>query len=115
MAPLGAKQSEEKGVGDIVSDLWALIRDYTKQETIDPLKSIGRFLGYGIAGALLLGLGLLFGSLALLRGLQTQTGAHLTGSWNWVPYAVTVLVSGIAAGLAVRAITKPVRDDEARS
>lgn len=112
MAPLGAKKAEQKGTGEIVGDLWILVRDYTKQETVDPLKSIGRFLGYGLAGSLLLGLGLLFGSLALLRGLQTETGAHLTGSWTWLPYFVTLVVAVIAVLLAVRAITKPVRDDD---
>lgn len=113
MAPSGA--SKEKGTGEVVSDLWQLIRDYTKQETIDPLKSIGRFLGFGLAGAVLLALGMLFAALAILRGLQTETGARLTGSWNWVPYVAAFAVSVLTVGLAVRAIAKPNRATEARS
>lgn len=111
MAPTGAKKAEQKSTGEIAGDLWTLVRDYAKQETIDPLKSIGRFLGWGIAGGLVLSLGIMFGLLALLRALQTETGEHLTGSWNWVPYLVTLVVAIVAAALAARAITKPNRQD----
>ena len=69
MAPPGASQTQQKGTGEILTDLWELIKSYAKQETVDPLKSIGRFLMWGLPGAILLTLGLLFGSLAILRGL----------------------------------------------
>ncbi|HEX2576974.1 MAG TPA: hypothetical protein VHK88_11545, partial [Aquihabitans sp.] len=82
---------------------------------IDPLKSIGRFLGYGLAGAVALSLGILFAVLAILRGLQSETGDHLNGSWTWVPYAVALVVSLAVVGLAVWAISKPNRARGARS
>ncbi|MGI8756208.1 MAG: hypothetical protein ACR2MB_10180 [Acidimicrobiales bacterium] len=110
MAPPGQKNDDDKGVAEVIGDLWELVREYARQETIDPLKSIGRFVGYGVAGAAALSLGLLFVSLAVLRLLQTETEAHLTGSWNWVPYLVTVVIDTIVVLLAVRAIKKPVRD-----
>ncbi|QXC62049.1 hypothetical protein KSP35_04345 [Aquihabitans sp. G128] len=115
MAPTGAKKSEEKGTAEVIADLWQLVKDYAKQETVDPLKSIGRFLAYGVPGALLLGLGVLFAALAILRGLQTETGPHLTGSWNWVPYAVALVVSAVVIALAVKAISKPSKSAKARS
>ena len=99
-------------MGEVVNDLWQLTRDYAKQETIDPLKSLGRFLGRGIAGAALVALGLLFGALAVLRGLQTQTGEHLTGSWDFVPYVAAIAFSAIWILLAVLAIKKPFRTQE---
>ncbi|MEZ5180594.1 MAG: hypothetical protein R2702_01735 [Acidimicrobiales bacterium] len=108
MAPAGGKQ-DEKGVGEVVNDLWQLTRDYAKQETIDPLKSLGRFLSRGIGGAALLALGVLFGALAVLRALQTETGEHLTGSWDFVPYAVALLFTLACTVLAVLAIKKPMR------
>lgn len=110
MASPGQKKDDDKGVGEVIGDLWELVREYARQETIDPLKSIGRFLGYGVAGAAALSLGLLFVSLAVLRLLQTETEAHLRGSWNWVPYLVTVVIDALVVLLAVRAIKKPVRD-----
>ena len=113
MAVRGAKakdgKAEDKGVAEILADLWQLLRDYAKQETIDPLKSLGRFLGYGVPGSLLVSLGLLLLSLGMLRGLQRETGAHLTGSLSWVPYLITLVVTALLAFLAVRSIGRPNR------
>lgn len=113
MAPQGAK-AQQKSTTEVAGDLWQLVRDYAKQETIDPLKSIGRFLAFGLAGALLLAVGLVFGVLAILRVLQTQTGDHLDGNLSFVPYLVALVFSLVVAGLSVRAITKPNRTEEAR-
>ncbi|MCU1351770.1 MAG: hypothetical protein JWM05_979 [Acidimicrobiales bacterium] len=114
MAAPGAKakdgnKPEQKGVGDIVADLWQLLKDYAKQGTIDPLKSLGRFLGFGVPGSLLVGFGLMFLSLGLLRVLQTETGPHLTGNLSWIPYLITLVASAGLVFLAVRAIGRPNR------
>ena len=97
-------------MGEVVNDLWVLIRDYAKQETVDPIKALGRFIAYGVGGSLLLAVGISFGALALLRALQTETGDHLTGSLTWVPYLVTFLCTAAVVAVAVRTISKPNRD-----
>lgn len=114
MAPTGVRDSKDKGTGEVVKDLWQLVRDYAKQETIDPFKAIGRFLAFGMAGAVVLSLGVLFAVLAILRGLQTETDEHLTGSLTWVPYVVAFVLSAVIVAVAVRAITKPNRSDRIR-
>lgn len=111
MPQAAPQKPEEKGTGEAVQELWTLIRDYAKQETIDPLKTIGRFLGYGLAGAVCLGLGLLFFALAVLRGLQHETDQHLTGSLTWVPYLIALVVCAVVVAVAVRTITKPNREE----
>ena len=111
MAPGGGKQ-EEKGVAEVLTDLWQLCKDYAKQETIDPLKSLKRLLGFGIPGALLLSAGVCFGALAVLRGLQTETGDHLTGSLDVVPFVAAFLFTLVAIGLSVLAIKRPIRAEE---
>jgi hypothetical protein len=86
-------------------DAFQLTIDYVKQETIQPLKGLGRFLYMGIAGSFLLAFGILLLLLGVLRLLQTETGSTLTGDWSWVPYAA-VLVLGVAViGVAVWRIT----------
>lgn len=109
MAPNGAKRDQQTGPAEAIGEIWELIRDYAKQETLDPLKAIGNFLKWGLPGAILLSLGLLFGSLAIVRGLQTDTGEHLTGSLTWVPYAAALVFAAGSAALAAIAIRKPAR------
>jgi hypothetical protein len=100
---------EHQGVKEVVNDLWLLCRDYAKQETIEPLKQLKGFLSWGLIGSVLLCLGLGLGALAVLRALQTETGDHLTGSWNWVPYLAGLLFTAVAAALSVYAIKRPFR------
>ncbi|MDQ6697325.1 MAG: hypothetical protein M3Z46_07690 [Actinomycetota bacterium] len=102
-----SKKQADKSTGEVLRELWDLVKDYGKQETIDPLKSLGRFVGFGAPGSVLLALGVLLLSLGALRGLQIRTGPigrHLTGSLNWVPYAVTLVVAVLLILAAVKAI-----------
>jgi hypothetical protein len=62
-----------------------LLKRYVMQETLGPLKQIGRILGYGIGGALSLAVGLVLLIVAVLRVLQEDTGRFFAGHWNWVP------------------------------
>ena len=95
-----------KSVTTQISELWELIVTYLKQETIEPIKGLGRFVGYGVAGSICLAVGLLLLLLATLRALQTETGPHLQGNWSWVPYAATLLEAVVIAVLAGLQINK---------
>jgi hypothetical protein len=80
-----------------VAELWELVLAYFKQETTVPLKQLGRVIGFGLAGALLFGFGVICLTLGGLRLLQTETDTTFTGNWSWVPYAimtVALLVGG---------------------
>ena len=83
------------------TELKELLIAYFKQETIDPLKGLARYVGFGILGASLIGIGFCFMAIGALRALQTQTGAHLTGNWSWIPYLITIVGLVIIAGVAV--------------
>jgi hypothetical protein len=98
--------SESKSLPETANELWALTKDYARQETVDPLKDVGRYLGFGLAGALLGALGVVMLMLAGLRALQTQTGSTFTGSWSWAPYAIVVAVALLLVLLAVSRISK---------
>ena len=97
---------EPKSLNQTASELWMLTRDYARQETVDPLKDVGRYLGFGLAGALLGALGVVMLMLAGLRALQTETGSTFTGSWSWAPYAIVVAVALLLVLLAVSRISK---------
>ncbi len=103
---MAARDDSTKSIPQVASELWELSTAYAKQETIDPLKGLGRFLGYGVGGAILFALGSILLLLAGLRALQTETGTTFTGNLSWVPYMVIVVVAGLLIGLVVRRIVK---------
>jgi hypothetical protein len=74
-----------------VRELKDLVVAYAKQETTDPLKGLGRYIGYGLAGAVLMGTGIGFLAIGLLRALQGNRGWLFHGNWSWVPYAIDVI------------------------
>jgi hypothetical protein len=103
MAP--RSDNGQHGLRHAGDDAFQLTVDYLKQETVQPLKGLGRFLYMGIAGSFFLAGGILLILVGILRLLQTETGTALTGNWSWVPYVV-VMVLGIAViGIAVWRIT----------
>lgn len=101
----GSQESTEKGTGEVVRELWALTKDYARQETVDPLKALGRFVAFGVPGAVLIGTGVILVSLGLLRLLQNETGSALDGYLSFVPYLVTLVLTLVVIALAARAIT----------
>jgi len=84
---------------ETVRELHSLVVSYAKQETVEPLRALGRYAGFGLAAAILIGTGVVFLEIGLLRLLTDQTGSAFTGNFSWVPYAIVVAVSvGVALG-----------------
>ena len=96
-------RSGSKSIPELVQELLDLVRAYIKQEAVEPLKGLGRYIGFGVPGALAMGFGLVLLFLAGLRATQTESGDHFTGNLSWLPYAITaggtilVLVLSVAA------------------
>lgn len=88
------------------ADTFDLVKAYVRQETLEPLRGVGRWIGWGVAGSIAMAIGLLELSLALLRALQTETGSTFTGNLSWAPHALTlvavVLVVALLAGLVTK-------------
>lgn len=98
--------TQQKSLPESTSELWDLTKRYAQQETIDPLRNVGRYVAYGVSGALVLGIGAVLLMLAGLRALQTETGSTFTGSWSWAPYLIVLVVAAALAGLAISRIGK---------
>jgi hypothetical protein len=84
-----------------INEVKDLLIAYFKQETIDPLKGLARYVGFGLAGALLIGTGICFLAVGGLRALQTETGSTFRGHWSWAPYGITVFGLLMIAAAAV--------------
>lgn len=84
---------------DAVGQVTRMVRQYVVQETLGPLRNIGRRLGLGLAGALLSGLGLILFLIGVLRLLQTETGSVFAGNYSFAPFMLTALVALCAGGI----------------
>jgi hypothetical protein len=93
-----------------ISELKELVVAYAKQETIEPLKGVGRYLRNGTLGALLMGLGIMFLAIGALRALQTETDEHFNGNWSFMPYIIVIIglaiIAGASAAVASNAVKK---------
>src|SRR5437588_12963564 len=72
----------------LVTELRDLVVTYFKQQTLVPLQQLGRYIGFGILGSLLLGFGVVFVAMSGLRALQEETGDTFSGDWSWAPYLI---------------------------
>ena len=100
--------SQNPPLPQLVKELWELIVAYFKQETVVPLQQLGRWIVFGILGALMLGVGVLLLAMAGLRTLQDETGSTFTGNLSWIPYLImfAVLLVGGAVTWKVRGVRR---------
>lgn len=84
-------------------EIQQMLVGYAKQETIDPLKALGRYLAFGLSGSICIGIGSIFLSLAALR--FTQSFDSLEGTWaSLVPYLASLLMALIAIFTVLRVL-----------
>lgn len=95
--------SDHEGLPGKATDLWQLVVAYLKQETLEPIKGLGRYVAFGLAGSLVLGTGLVLLFLGGLRLLQDETGSTFTGNLSWLPYLLTVVACALVAFAAMKA------------
>ena len=103
------RSGKGKGLGGLRAtsgETLQLVIDYVKQETLTPLKGLGRYMLFGVAGSVALAIGLVILSVAFLRLLQGETGSTFTGNWSWAPYLICTVVVLAVAGLAIWAIAR---------
>lgn len=93
-----------------VQEVFDLVKAYAIQETATPLSGIGRYLKFGVPGALCLGVGFFFLALAGLRGLQEidsfNGGDDGVGWFVWAPYVIVFLFAAAVLGFLASRITK---------
>lgn len=71
------------------------VKQYARQETLEPLKGAARWVGVGSVAALFLGMALVFVTLGVLRLSQDIGGTLLDGSWSFVHYFITLSVVAV--------------------
>lgn len=103
-----SNKTEDASIGEVID----FVKSYAKQETLGPLSGAGRWLGFGVAAALSLGLGILFLLVGLLRVLQAEWDRSATGSLSWLAYLVTFIVTVLLLVLTILRIKKSTLNNE---
>lgn len=80
----------DAGPGGRINELRDLLVEYARQETLEPLQRLGKWVGLGLGGVVFISIGMLFFALAGLRILQNETGSTFTGNWSWAPYGIVL-------------------------
>lgn len=106
--PNTPSKSEQASVGEVIE----YVKTYAKQETVGPLKGAGRWIAFGAAGAIALGIGISLLLLGLLRLLQSEWDRSATGRLSWVSYSIVLAACIIILALAISRINKTFLDKE---
>jgi hypothetical protein len=85
-------------------DALGLTVQYIRQETLEPLQGIGRYVLYGVAGSVCIAFGVVLLLISVLRLLQTETGAF-HGNLSWIPYLIVTILGAAIVGVAAWRIT----------
>ena len=104
-----------KSLPTLAVELKDLVVAYAKQETLEPIKGLGRFIAFGVAGSLLIAVGLVLLVLAVVRVLQEELADTFDGNWSFAPYAIALVFCFLVMFLAARGISAAQRRKEARS
>jgi hypothetical protein len=94
------------GLRDESQEVVTLVIDYIKQETLDPVKGLGRYVVFGVPGSIALSVGLVILAVGFLRLLQGETGTTFTGNLSWIPYVICAVVVVLIAFVAVKAVSR---------
>ena len=89
-----------------LGEMYDLVRDYVKQETLDPIRGAGRWMAWAALGAVTLILGMTFLMLGLLRLVQSELFTANDGK-TWIPYLIVVIVSVLLVLSSKARIRKP--------
>ncbi len=102
-------RQDRPSIAELGSGLWELVLGYLKQETLQPIKGLGRYVAFGTGASVLLAIGSILVILAVLRVLQEDTGSTFAGAHSWMPYAVCAVIALGVIGLAALRIVRPGR------
>jgi cytochrome c biogenesis protein CcdA len=104
---LGTKK-DEPSLNEVID----YVKAYATQETVGPLKGVGRWLGFGAGAAFAMGLGLMIVLLGVLRLIQTEFDRLATGSLSWAAYAVTLVLTIILLAITLMRVKKSTLNKE---
>lgn len=87
------------------TEVFGLVRDYAKQETIDPLKGLLGYVKRALPGAILVGIGVIELMVFVLRLAQSEGSGVFDGRLSFIPYLITLAVATVVLLVAKRGMS----------
>lgn len=100
--PSTSTSPSDKSLPELGKELLDLTVTYAKQETVDPLRTLGKKVRNGVLGSALASVGLIFLLVGVLRLVQVE--ARLRGAWSFLPYVAALAVAAAVAGFCLKQI-----------
>lgn len=94
----------DKSPKETIDELKVMVTEYAKQQTLDPLKRLGKWVQFGLMGALCLSIGGFLLGLGVLRLFQEMDWTD--DNWSFVPYMAVFGLLALFAGLCFYAMTR---------
>ncbi len=85
-------------------ELKGMVTDYAKQQTVEPLKNLGKWAAFGVAGGVMMIIGAFLLGLGTLRLFQKWDWT--ADGWSFMPYIMVFVLLAIAAGFCFFAMTR---------
>jgi hypothetical protein len=85
-------------------ELKTMVTDYAIQQTLDPLKNLGQWVAFGVAGGMMLIIGFFLTGLGVLRLFQKADWTD--GNWSFAPYMILFALLMVVAGMCFYAMTR---------
>lgn len=102
-AGAGAPAPPSVPIGEVID----LVKNYARQETLAPVRGAGRWMAFGMAGAVLLGIGSSLLVLGLVRLIQNEFAPTFEGRWmSLLPYTAALVLCLVVIGAAISRIAK---------
>jgi len=102
-AGAGATAPPSVPIGEVID----LVKNYARQETLAPVRGAGRWMAFGMAGAVLLGIGSSLLVLGLVRLIQNEFAPTFEGRWmSLLPYTAALVLCLVVIGAAISRIAK---------
>ncbi len=97
------QKAEAQDVSTLVREIGTMLVEYVKQETLEPLKGLARFVAVGLASMVVTGIGIVLLLLGGVRLLQDEAGTAFDGHLKFLPYVFALIVCAVVAVGALRA------------
>jgi hypothetical protein len=107
------EKTKVKDSNGTFGDLKTMVTDYAKQQTVEPLKHLGKWAAFGIGGGVMLIIGAFLSGLGVLRLFQKlsfltkeENGISVDTTWTFLPYLFTGGILVVVVAVCVYAMTK---------